>query len=110
MKLTLKQTRTPAIRPMIAEAIGLTKPLGAVMATKPANRPLALILASGLPFRIHMYSIAPKVPVHPASIVLTATEPMRKHPAPEAPNVLPGLNPNQPKARMKQPISTAEMS
>ncbi len=39
----------------------------------------------------------------PASIVLTATEPMRRLPLPEAPSVDPGLNPNQPKARMKQP-------
>ena len=50
------------------------------------------------------------VPVHPASMVSTAMVPMRKLPAAEAPSVLPGLNPNQPKARMKQPISTAEMS
>ena len=48
--------------------------------------------------------------MHPASMVLTAIEPMRRLPAAEAPRVLPGLNPNQPKARMKQPISTAEMS
>ena len=54
--------------------------------------------------------MAPKVPVQPASMVLTAMEPMRRQPAAEAPSVLPGLNPNQPKARMKQPISTAEIS
>ena len=39
----------------------------------------------------------------PASIVLTAIEPMRRLPLPDAPSVEPGLNPNQPKARMKQP-------
>ena len=50
------------------------------------------------------------MPVQPASMVFTATEPMRRHPAPDAPSVLPGLNPNHPKARMKQPISTAEIS
>ena len=54
--------------------------------------------------------MAPNVPVQPASMVLTAMVPMRRLPAAEAPSVLPGLNPNQPKARMKQPISTAEMS
>ena len=43
-------------------------------------------------------------------MVSTAMVPMRRLPAAEAPRVLPGLNPNQPKARMKQPISTAEMS
>src|SRR6266849_2723905 len=54
--------------------------------------------------------MAPKVPVQPASIVFTAIEPMRRLPFADAPSVLPGLNPNQPKARMKQPISTAETS
>ena len=39
----------------------------------------------------------------PASIVFTAMVPMRRLPLPEAPSVEPGLNPNQPKARMKQP-------
>ena len=50
-----------------------------------------------------MYSIAPKDPAMPASIVLTAMQPMRRLPLPDAPSVEPGLNPNQPKARMKQP-------
>src|SRR5882672_7604269 len=40
---------------------------------------------------------------HEASIVATATMPMRRLPLPEAPKVEPGLKPNQPKARMKQP-------
>ena len=88
----------------------LTKPLGAVIATKPASRPLPLMEASTLPFFIHMKSMAPNVPVQPASMVSTAMVPIRRLPAAEAPSVLPGLNPNQPNARMKQPISTAEMS
>src|SRR2546425_6562187 len=54
--------------------------------------------------------MAPKDPVQPASMVLTAIEPMRNAPLPEAPSVLPGLNPNHPKARMKQPVSTRTMS
>src|SRR5258708_34714310 len=52
----------------------------------------------------------PNVPVQPASIGATAMVPMRRLPLEEAPSVLPGLNPNQPNARMKQPIRTAEMS
>ena len=40
---------TPAMRPMMTAAIGLTNPLGAVMATRPASRPLPVIDASGLP-------------------------------------------------------------
>src|SRR5467141_4633452 len=54
--------------------------------------------------------MAPKVPVQPANIVATAMPPIRRLPLDEAPSVLPGLNPNQPNARMKQPIKTAEMS
>src|SRR6266567_2378689 len=54
--------------------------------------------------------MAPKVPVQPASMVFTAIEPIRRLPFAEAPSVLPGLNPNHPKARMKHPISTAEIS
>ena len=40
--------------PMIALPTGLTKPLGAVMATRPASNPLPLIEASGLPFNAHI--------------------------------------------------------
>src|SRR3954468_5090038 len=54
--------------------------------------------------------MAPKPPIMPASIVLTATVAMRRLPGPEAPVVEPGLKPNQPKARMKQPVSTITMS
>src|SRR5881396_2104124 len=78
------------------------------MATRPANNPLPDIEASGLPYLIHIYKSAPKDPVHPANIVSTAIVLMRR--APDAPRVLPGLNPNQPKARMKQPVSTMTMS
>jgi hypothetical protein len=34
---------------MTTEAIGLTKPLGAVIATSPARKPLPVIDASGFP-------------------------------------------------------------
>src|SRR5580765_6683522 len=52
----------------------------------------------------------PKEPVMPASIVLTATEAARSPPLPDSASVEPGLNPNQPNARMKQPQSTHMMS
>ena len=111
MNAQLKQTSTPATSPMMQALTGLTKPLGAVMATSPARRPLPLMEASGLPpFIAHMYRIAPIVPVQPASMVSTAIVPMRKLPLAEAPSVLPGLKPNQPNARMKHPIRTADMS
>ena len=54
--------------------------------------------------------MAPKEPAIPASMVLTAIELMRKLPFPDAPSVDPGLNPNHPKARMKQPVSTMTIS
>src|SRR6188768_3814485 len=52
----------------------------------------------------------PKDPVIPASIVLTATEEARRPPLPDRASVDPGLNPNHPNARMKQPHSTHMMS
>src|SRR5947209_6421337 len=109
-KDTLTQTSTPATRPMIAALGALTNPLGAVIATNPARRPFPDMDASGFPLLIHMWRMAPNVPVQPASIVVTAMVPIRRLPLAEAPSVLPGLNPNQPKARMKQPIRTADMS
>src|SRR5437867_4591904 len=54
--------------------------------------------------------MAPKLPAMPASIVFTATDPIRRFPLPEAPRVEPGLNPNHPNARMKQPVRTRTMS
>src|SRR4030081_154003 len=102
---TAQHTSTPAMRPMMTDDRGLTKPLGAVMATSPASRPLAVMVGSGLPLLHHMYSIALSDAAAPASIVFTAMMPMRRAPLPEAASVLPGLNPNQPKARMKQPSS-----
>jgi hypothetical protein len=46
---TLQITSTPAMPPMIAAPTGVTKALGAVMATAPARRPLQPIVGSGLP-------------------------------------------------------------
>src|SRR5437762_14067948 len=95
---------------MIAAPMVLTKPLGAVMATRPANSPLPAMEASGFPYRIHMHKMAPNDPVQPASIVFTAIDATRSAPLPEAARVLPGLNPNQPNASMKQPDNTTTMS
>src|SRR5262245_9442998 len=100
------QTSTPAIRPMIAEAIGFTKPLGAVMRRGPRGNGLRLIAGHGLPYRIHKYGPPPTDPVIPASIVLTATDAARRPPLPDIASVEPGLKPNQPNARMKQPHNT----
>src|SRR5437588_12531217 len=48
-------------------------------------------------------------PNAPASMVLTAMIPIRRLPFIDAPSVLPGLKPNQPKARMKQPSKASTM-
>ena len=39
--------------PMTAAAQGATKAHGAVMATRPASMPLAIMAGSGLPVRVH---------------------------------------------------------
>ena len=52
MKNTASMTSTPAMMPMTAAAQGSTKAHGAVMATRPASMPLAIMPGSGLPVRI----------------------------------------------------------
>src|ERR1041385_2019253 len=52
----------------------------------------------------------PKEPVMPASMVFTATDDARSPPLPDIASVDPGLNPNHPNARMKQPHNTHMMS
>src|SRR5260221_14172151 len=95
---TAQHTSTPAMSPMMTADTGLTKPLGAVMATSPGSSPLAVMVGSGLPLLHHMYSIAVTDAAAPATIVFTAMMPMRSAPLPEADSVLPGLKPNPPKA------------
>src|ERR1700676_1771179 len=109
-KATERQTRTPAMSPMITEPTGFTNPEGAVIATRPARNPLPVIEASGFPYTNHMYNIALISPVALANMVLTAIELMRRPPLPDAPRVEPGLKPNQPNAKMRQPVTTSTMS
>jgi hypothetical protein len=99
-KKTDTHTSTPAIVPISTAAGAVTNAHGAVIATRPASSPLAIMLGSGLPKRAIMNTIAAIAPPVPASMVFTATTAMRKSvPA----SVEPGLKPNQPKARMKVP-------
>ncbi len=51
-KKMLSITSTPAMQPITAAAHGDTKAHGAVMATRPASMPLAIMPGSGLPVRI----------------------------------------------------------
>ena len=74
------------------------------MATRPASMPLHIMEGSGFFVRNHHIQIvAARAPVAEANIVFTATTAMRRSvPA----RLEPGLNPNQPKARMNVPNIT----
>src|SRR6266508_125766 len=95
-------TSAPATAPISSAAHGATKPDGAVMATSPASMPLTHIPGSGFlnGARFQAQIIAMNAPDAEASIVFTATTEMLRS---VAASVEPGLNPNQPNARMKQP-------
>ena len=63
---------------MKAAAWALTKAQGAVMATRPASIPLAIMLGSGfLVLTAHIQAVAAKAPVAEASMVFTAATAMR---------------------------------
>src|SRR5277367_625433 len=99
--------RTPATRPSSEAPPAFTKAQGQVIATRPASIPLHIIAGSGfLVLNHHIHSVAPTAPVAEASMVLTATTAMRRS---DAASEEPGLNPNQPKARMKVPSITIGM-
>src|SRR4051812_12337782 len=104
----LKMTSTPATAPMANAPTGDTNAHGQVMATSPASMLLHIIDGSGFLFgwTSHMYSTPDSVALMPASMVLTATKPIR----PSVPAMDdPALNPNQPKARMNVPSMTIGM-
>ena len=69
----LSITRTPAMHPMTAAAQGSTKAQGAVMATKPASMPLAIMPGSGFPVRSMIHTIAMMAPKAAAIAVSVAT-------------------------------------
>src|SRR5262245_23410104 len=102
-KSTPMHTTTPATIPMMAAEVGFTNAQGAVIATSPANIPLQAIVMSGFPNRNHQKNIADAEPKMAARFVLIATTEMRRS---VAPSVEPGLNPIQPKRRMKVPTTT----
>src|SRR5712675_1396331 len=106
-KNTASTTSTPETKPMIAAPPALTNAQGAVIATSPASMPLHIMDGSGfLVLNHHMYNVAATAPVADASMVLTATTAMRRS---VAAKLEPGLNPNQPNARMNVPAMTIGM-
>src|SRR2546430_7910730 len=106
MKKTATHTKTPATPPIRTADGAVTKAHGAVIATRPASVPFAIIEGSGLPYLSHMYSIDVTPPAAPASIVFVAITPMRTS---EPASVEPALNPNHPNARMNVPINAMGM-
>src|SRR5688572_9131231 len=104
--MTANTTRTPAIEPMITEEPTVTNAQGAVMATRPARQPFSVMPRSGLPIMIQHVAVAVSVANAAAVFVVMAISPMATA---SRPIVLPGLNPNQPNHRTKQPIVAAIM-
>ena len=93
-------TRNPAIMPMTIAAHGFTKAHGAVMATRPASMPFAIIPGSGLPVRIMIQNMAMTDPKAPAMAVFVATT---ANCTSVAASVEAALKPNQPNSRMNVP-------
>ena len=92
---------TPAMRPITAAAQGCTNAHGAVIATRPASMPLAIIPGSGLSLDAHCtQNIATTAPNAPAIAVLTATTANRLS---VAESVDAALKPNHPNSRMNVP-------
>ncbi len=99
-------TMTAAIEPITAAAHGWTNAQGAVIATRPASMPLAIMPGSGLPERIMIQSIPIDAPNAAASAVLVATTAKRTS---LAASVEAALKPNQPNNRMKVPSNAIGM-
>src|SRR5437879_6108915 len=91
---------TPAMMPISDAAHGATNAHGAVIATRPASRPFAVIDGSGLPNFFHITNIADKQPNAEARIVFVMTT-VRRRSVPA--NVEPPLNPIHPTRRTNVP-------
>jgi hypothetical protein len=86
--------------PMTAACQGWMKAQGAVIATRPASMPLAIIPGSGLPARRMIQNIDTTAPKAPAVAVFTATTAKRTS---VAARVEAALKPNHPNSRMNVP-------
>src|SRR4029453_5378518 len=86
--------------PMTMAAHGSTNAQGAVMATRPASMPFAIMPGSGLPVRNITQNMAIVAPNAAAIAVLPAPIANRRW---VAASVDAALNPNQPNSRMNVP-------
>src|SRR5262245_50076866 len=91
---------------MMREAFTVTKAQGAVIATRPARQPLTDIPRSGLPSHIQFSAVAESKAVNAAVFVVMK---MCAIAFGSAAIVEPGLNPNQPSHRTKQPMTPEVM-
>src|SRR5438067_9643143 len=98
--ITTYTTMTPAMMPITAAAHGATNAHGAVMATRPASNPFAVMDGSGFPNFRHITNIAAKQPKADARIVFTMTT-VRRRSVPA--NVEPPLKPIHPTRRTNVP-------
>src|SRR4029079_2203037 len=89
---TAKKQPAPARKPMMIEAIGVTKPAAGVIPTSPATAPAAAPITLGRLWRTHLAVIQANAAIEAARWVLTKADTAS---APE-PNALPALKPNQP--------------
>ncbi len=98
-------TMPPAMAPMMTALQLPTAAQPAVMPTSPARRPLPAMATSGLPSLNQVIRVATRAPATPESSVVTAMAGT----AASAASSEPGLNPNQPMRRMKQPMMAKGM-
>ena len=98
-KPTTPTTISPAMNPVTMAAQGSIVAQPAVMPTRPPSAPLPAIGTSGRPVRSQFSAVAPMVPAHAASTVLSATNITIS----SAASSEPALKPNQPNHRMNTP-------
>src|SRR5688572_12358186 len=103
--MTEKTTSPPATPPLMAEAPTQATAHGAVIGTRPARQPLRIMLRSGLPRTSQAVIVAATAPNAAAVFVVTAMCPIWVL----AVIVEPGLNPNHPSQRIRQPSAARPM-
>src|SRR5262245_38377716 len=102
---TAQTTSSPDSTPMSSEAPTVTNAHGAVIATRPASRPLIDMPRSGFPSHIQLSAVAESMAMNAAVFVVMK---MCDIAPGSAAIVEPGLNPNHPSQSTKVPM-TAEV-
>ena len=103
-KSTENTTTIPEMRPMAMAPQSPTAAVPAVMPTRPASRPLAVMATSGLPVLSQITAMATMAPDAAERVVVMAMSPTSGN---VAARLEPGLKPYQPISRIRAP-STAK--